>query len=194
MESRWGNELSLESQSKFLAKKFYFYSRTIHKVGGKGGKHEITGWKEPLPFYTFQDFPPLTLVKQHEEGATGCTQCCSPGTDRTGSDCSQQPNTHPWHLIPLPMPTVFSGNFPSATSAGSLWQHQTLMRVQWVRLEESKRKWCTGTPIASRSALTHHSWRSPKDGVLKDKSLLPESRYSCRNTFLCERKEFHILA
>lgn len=37
--------------------------------------------------------PSLTPAKQQEEGTTGCTQCCSSGTDGTDSNCSQQPNT-----------------------------------------------------------------------------------------------------
>lgn len=71
----------------------------IHKVGGKGGEHEVNGSEEPLktpqqlPFCAFQHFPPLTSAKQQEEGTTGCRQCCSSGTDGTDSNCSQQPNT-----------------------------------------------------------------------------------------------------
>lgn len=67
-----------------------------HKVGGKGGAHEIDGWEEPrttlqqLLLCDFQHLPPLTSAKQQKEGTTGCTLCCSSGTDRTESDCSKQ--------------------------------------------------------------------------------------------------------
>lgn len=102
----------------------------VHKVGGKGGEHEINAWEEPLmtlqqlPFCAFQHFPPLTSAKQQKEGATSYTQCCTSGTEGTDSNCSQQPNILGIFFLCLCPKTVFSGNFSSAKRTGSLWLHQ----------------------------------------------------------------------
>lgn len=79
---------------------------------------------QQLPFCAFQHFPPLTSAKQQEEGITGCTRCCSSGTDGTQSDCSRQPHTLGiCFLCRCPKP-VFSGNSSSAKPTGSLQLHQ----------------------------------------------------------------------
>lgn len=75
----------------------------IHKVGGKGGAHEINGWEEPLttlqqmPLRDFQHLLPLTSAKQQKEGTTGCTLAVAPAQIEQKVTA---PNSH-WHLLPL---------------------------------------------------------------------------------------------